>query len=957
MTNYHSFHGYKSFKDIIMPSQLKRSLLIGLMVYISVFAVSSFAKQQSSMLEQFDLAENWPQKQLLASELLSSVQLSDKQKNAIYSEMAKNAFEISDYTQALHYYKLLEQGSDFNDLPELHFRAVKMQGVVLYYQGLMQQAVIDYSRALSLAVRLNSPLKQANLLSNIGLSYFDMYNMELALDYYQQAKVIYEQDGSAQDQADILHNIAGVYIRLSRYDSALEIYRKVLSVFQALGDEDGVAQVHGNMGVAYDESGQNQLALHYYQLALRYYQSTNNAFQLSTRHNNLANINLKINELDAAYYHSNAAQGYARQIDNKQLLLAALHVLAKIQLVKGDIDAAKKNLEQSIALAKQYKDEMRLRDGLGIEALLSASLGDFGRAMHLHDKFVEYQRSMTSEEIIKALNVFQSQFESNKLNQEIQDLKQTSRLQELEIAKRSQLTILLAIVFVLVLICSVALYRRTIERKAKVQLEEKVEKRTQELRSVAQKLQSANEVKSQFLANISHEIRTPLTAILGQTDDLLNGLYDTEQLGTELLVIKKHSDHLKELINDVLDLSKIEANRLELSVCDFDLVQLVMDVYSMSSLQARSKGLTLTLDNQIGEQYWVKLDLMRVKQILINLLSNAVKFTQQGSVTLRINETALGVQFAVIDTGIGIQAEQLKIVFECFQQGDNTISRRFGGSGLGLSLSQQLAMMMGGYINAQSEYGKGSEFMLYLPCKQYLPGIPVSSLPVTTTAKTLAGKVLLAEDHPDNRRLITRFLNTLGLDVIAVSNGEEAVEQCLSEFPDVVLLDIQMPIMDGLTAFDLLEKCGFNKPVFALTANAMSHEIADYLALGFSGYLSKPLDKEDFYTKLSEHLSVLPASKEMAIDIDVSDLIRSFVASFDDEVNALKDHYQQGDLSALQQDSHRILGAAQMFALDSVIQPALLLDKALLNSTEAENNTGLTELVESLIHELEQFKV
>ena len=932
-----------------MLGQFKHLLFICFIIVLGVFSQFSHAQQQVTLLEQFKLTDEWSEKQQLANQLLAT-ELANSQQVEIYASLAERAFELSNYPQALHYYQLLEQSSTFERQPELHFRAIKMQGVVQYFQGLLQPAIISYNRALNFAVRLKSPLKQANLLSNIGLAYFNMHNMELALEHYQQAKAFYENDGSEKDKADILHNIAGVYIRLSRYDSALEIYRQVIDVFQQLGDEEGVARAHGNMAVAYAESGQNQLALHYYQLALRYYQSVNDAYQLSVQHTNLASINLKIVELDAALYHAEAAQKYAKQIDNQSLRLAALQVLAKVQLVMGDIDTAKQNLEQSIALAKEYKDELRVTDGLGIEALLSAGTGDYKRAIQLHQQFIDYQRSITSEEVMKALRTFQSQFQSSQLNQEIKQLKQERSLQELKIEKRSQLTILLSIVLVLVLICAVALYRRAVEKNAKTQLEQKVEQRTQELQYVAQELRAANQVKSQFLANISHEIRTPLTAILGQTDDLLNGLYQPQQLQAELLVIKKHSDHLKGLINDVLDLSKIEANRLDLDVSEFDLVVIVNDVYAMSSMQAKNKGLTLLLENNLGSSFWTKLDLIRVKQILINLLTNAIKFTESGFVTLHIDATEQGVCFKVVDTGIGMTTAQIKNIFECFQQGDNTISRRFGGSGLGLSLSQQLAIMMGGYISVESELKKGSEFTFNVPCKQYPPAKVSTEAAIPENTRGLVGRVLLAEDHPDNRRLITRFLKSTGLEVICASNGEQAVELCLSEFPDIVLLDIQMPVMDGLSAFELLKKCGFDKPTFALTANAMSHEIDEYLAMGFTGYLSKPIEKETFYRTLALYLDspvVLPSTNP-----DISDLVSSFIASFDDEIKLITANFAAKDFIALQQDSHRILGAAQIFTLTSVADAAMNLDKALLAKDQPATNAEIAALVDELIQQL-----
>ncbi|MBL0687949.1 MAG: tetratricopeptide repeat protein [Pseudoalteromonas sp.] len=932
-----------------MLTQLKRICFIGFLAVLSSASNDALSNEQPSLFEQFNLEQAWPEKHRLATDILSNPDVPNLQRITIYSDLAELAFTQSDLANALKYFKLLETNSTLKDQPKLFFRAIKMQGVVLYYQGLVQQAVVDYSRALNIAIALKSPIKQANLLSNIGLAYFDMYNMELALDYYQQAKVIYEKEGSAQDKADILHNIAGIYIRLSRYESALEMYREVLKVFQELGDEDGVAQAYGNMGVAYTESRQYQLALHYNQLALRYYQSVNNAFQLSTKHTNLATINLKLNKFDVAFYHANAGQQFAIEADNKSLLAAALHVLSIVQFVQGDTQSAKQTSEHSITLAKEYNNGMRIKDGLGIEALINASLGDYEKALNLHQQYVDYQRSVNTEEASKAVSQFQIQFESNQLNQEIKQLKQQQYLQELQIAKRSQLTFLLVIVAILILITVIAVYKRRTEKQAKLKLSEQVEQRTKELQSVAQELREANEVKSQFLANISHEIRTPLTAILAQTDDLINGLYKPEQLQDELRVIQRQSEHLKSLINDVLDLSKIEANRLELNISCFDVVKLINDIHAMFSPQTKAKGLSLVLDCQLEKSYFTRLDLTRVKQILINLCANAIKFTHKGQVTIGVSKTEQGLLFSIKDTGIGMSSSQLKLIFECFSQADNSISRRFGGTGLGLSLSQQLAAMMGGYISVQSEFKKGSEFSFYLPCIQVEEQVCHDDQQAKSDERhrLLSGKVVLAEDHSDNRKLISRYLHSLGLEVIAVENGEQAVEQSLKLYPDLVLLDIQMPVMDGISAFELLKQCGYEQPILALTANAMSHEIDHYLSLGFSDYLAKPIDKESFYTVLAKYLNA--ASTEVSteqIHVDMSDLVTSFQQSLAEESELIKLHFKDADYQALQKDSHRVLGAAQMFEFKDIALAAKALDDELLQPQI--NTQRLTTLVNNL---------
>lgn len=927
-----------------------------LFVLCCAFILPSFAQNSVSLFDEFKKEQQWNVKLTLGTALLDAKNITDSQKVTVYSELADLAFSSDDFENALHYFKQLEQHTSLSYLPDMHFRAIKMQGVVFYFQGYFQQAIVEYSRAMVIVEKNNKQIELANLLSNIGLAYFEMNNMELTLEYYLKAKDIYQQKGSAQDQADILLNIAGVYIRLSRYESAISIYQDVLKVYQKIGDTSGITQINNNLGVAYYESSQFDLALHYYQLALRYYISTNDYNKLSTQYTNLANINLILNNVDVAYEQAKLGVQHALKIANYSLELNALHALAKIQYVKGDLNEAEKSLNRSITLAKEYNSERITRDAFGTRSLLEASKGNFADAFNLHEKFIAEQRNQSSQTIVNALAVLQNQFKATQLNQEIQQLKQEQKVQKLKMSQRSQLTVFIFVLLFLVIVTGTALYRRSAEKRAKHLLKEQVAQRTAELQATAQELREANDVKSQFLANISHEIRTPLTAILGQTDDLINGLYEPESLHDELKIIQRHSDHLKSLINDVLDLSKIEANRLELNMSCFDVVQLVSDVHAMFITQAKAKALQIRFDNQVGNEFYTKLDFMRVKQILINLCANAVKFTQAGQVIVSLNKTDQGLVFIIKDTGIGMNSSQLKQIFECFSQADNSISRRFGGTGLGLSLSQQLASMMGGYISVQSEFKRGSQFSLFLPCVQTeKQAAHYEQLSNPQQQKQLTGRVVLAEDHPDNRRLISRYLRSMGLEVIAVENGEQAVEQCLQAYPDLVLLDIQMPIMDGRAAFKLLQKCGFQSPIFALTANAMSHEVDDYLALGFTGYLGKPLDKTAFYNTLSKYLDEADEqAQEGATKIDMSDLVTSFKQSFTLESETISQHHNSNDLDALQKDSHRILGAAQMFALDEIAKAAKNLDMALLNK-QNRNKEHIQKLVDELQNVLKKY--
>jgi CheY-like chemotaxis protein len=318
---------------------------------------------------------------------------------------------------------------------------------------------------------------------------------------------------------------------------------------------------------------------------------------------------------------------------------------------------------------------------------------------------------------------------------------------------------------------------------------------------------------------------------------------------------------------------------------------------------------------------------------LLNLCSNAVKFTDSGSVTLSVRETFNGVQFNVIDTGIGMEEKHLEQVFDSFSQGDSSISRRFGGSGLGLCLSEQLANLMQGSISVTSEINKGSEFILHLN----VPKLTLEQQPTLkrmTTAPIFEGRVLLAEDHPDNRELITRFLTQLGLTVVAVENGLKAVEECNKSFFDIVLLDIQMPVLNGIDALKQLKENGFTKPIIAITANTMQHEISSYLEQGFFDHIKKPLDQKYFISTLSKYLNQCHKNSEIS-NIKVSkiientDLVERFIANLAKEKTHLSDLYQTQNWHELQNQLHKLRGAAAIFEFYEIESAADYFEKAI----------------------------
>ena len=501
-----------------------------------------------------------------------------------------------------------------------------------------------------------------------------------------------------------------------------------------------------------------------------------------------------------------------------------------------------------------------------------------------------------------------------------------------------QTWMLVVYVIVLILLVSVYIRRRQVRHNREIvqqkrfvsELETQVAIKTSQIQNESEKLAAANRVKSQFLANMSHEIRTPLTAIIGLSESIIQGDVNKQEVTSEVGRIHKQSRHLLSLLNDILDVTKIEENKYELEPYELDFRALLSEVNDMFVSQAKEKNLEFNIVSQLPSRFIVFVDGLRLKQVLINLISNALKFTLKGQVTVLVSQQESRLLFNVVDTGIGMTAEQLNNVFDMFTQADSSINRRFGGSGLGLALSQKLVAMMGGELQVSSEPNKGSSFTFSVPVE--IINSDIFNYDLSGKAETLPrlqGTVLLAEDQPDNRRFIRRLLERLGLNVVTANDGIEAISQYKICQPQLILLDIQMPEKDGIQTFKELRELGAKQPIVAITANAMSHDIEQYKRLGFNDYLTKPLSRKQLTDLISLYLepNIDTHEVEEALkSVDFGDLRTEFVARLASEIEefeAASDSPEKIDALA-----HRLSGAAQLLGFKDLAEQALELQRA-----------------------------
>ena len=387
------------------------------------------------------------------------------------------------------------------------------------------------------------------------------------------------------------------------------------------------------------------------------------------------------------------------------------------------------------------------------------------------------------------------------------------------------------------------------------------------LRDSVEAAEAANRAKSSFLAMMSHEIRTPLNGVLGMTQAMAMDPLSKQQR-VRLDVVRQSGEALLAILNDILDLSKIESGKLTLESIDFDLGDIMRGAHSAFTALANKKGLSFSLDISGAEGVY-RGDPTRVRQILYNLISNALKFTEMGEIKVWAEPVQQGLRLAVSDTGVGIDPDKLASLFTKFTQADASTTRRFGGTGLGLSICRDLAEMMGGDIEAHSALGQGATFYVTLQIHRVGESATASALPSDTGAETSptetfdALKVLVAEDNPVNQLVIKTLLHQVGIDPMVVANGALAIEAWEQGDWDVVLMDIQMPVMDGIDAARAirareLQASRPRTPIVALTANAMPHQVEDYIAAGMDGHLAKPIE----IRALFEALAQLPADDQ-----------------------------------------------------------------------------------------------
>ncbi len=754
-------------------------------------------------------------------------------------------------------------------------------------------AVENLHKATALQTTTNQQAGLADLYNRIGLLYKDQGNFENAKTAFQEACNAAQTSGSKKQKALALGHAAGIYQVEEKPIEALENYIKAIKTYPNAETDTAFAPFYRGLGKIYQKQGNVKQGLIYYEKAILLYEQAKNVKKRVETHFDAGEIHFILQNYHQALAYFQRCHDGAQSIGYLRFIISSSNKISLTYVQLKDYKNAYEYLSYFAAVKNsKAMDEMEARREAEANRLRLIQLQ---QEKEMSDALVEKGNAMNWL-LISGLGI-----------------------------------ITIGLIYVL----------QQIKQKNLINMA---------LQKAKENAERSEEEKEKFLAYTSHEIRTPLNAVLGMTEMLLKTRLTTDQ-ARYLHTIRSSSDNILVIVNDILDLTKIDSGKIEFESIDFMITELIEEVVYMLQPQAHSKELKISLIFGQKLPWVIKGDPLRLTQILLNLVNNAIKFTEAGEVQVGVHvlhqdQEKVKLEIAVSDTGIGIKQEKLNSVFNRFEQEDKDTTRKYGGAGLGLSITKQLVELQGGNISVRSKEGKGSIFSVHL---EYLLGdrkdyttiqVPHIPKPVGYIASM---RILLVDDNLLNRMILSDLLKdwSAQLTIDMAEDGEQALAKLHANDYDVVLMDIQMPVKNGYQTSEQIRK-NFPEPkcevpIVAMTAHALS-EIADKCkAAGMDDYVSKPIDLCNLLGKFSKLIEVKVVKGRESVSFKTFDpkhlqeMTRSdsgkmvryidiFLKNLDVDLEALRKAYETEDWDALIKRAHKMKGNCAYMGIDALVQ-------------------------------------
>ncbi len=931
-----------------------------------------------------------------AIDSLLKIITSTNNKNVKADAMVELSLEYANYDSPKAY-EYAKQAIDFSqkiNYPHGIAEGMNSLATLENNRGNFSQALITLRDALKLAEKNKDPIATARCFLNMGNVYSTLINNTKAIECYQNAYELYYQHKDYEKSTTCLNRIANRNMDLgtelndtSYYFKAVKIYTKSFNLAVKTNDIQKIINSYANMADAYNILGAKTKNKSYLFYSL---DNSMKGLKLSRENKlprqeglNFLNIAEAYERLDlpfkAIHFYEEALHKYESTGD-KNWIQNTHRLLGKVYYGLKNYDKAIFHINKSVELAKEQRLVSYLRDNYEILSQIYDSKNDLKKSLEYNKLYTQCKDSILNEN--SAINIarLQTEFEFERQNQEIELLRKNTEIQNEKIKAQDTQRNFLVLIIIAVLVLLVIIYYRYREKH----------KAQEQILKAKEEAELAREMQEQFLANTSHEIRTPMNGIIGMTSQLLDSKLSNEQL-EYALAIKESSNNLMVIINDLLDLSKIKAGKMAFEKIPFSISDLCKNL--IFSLQYRSSEKNIKLISSIDEKIPAALlgDPVRLNQVLLNLTGNAIKFTEEGEVKINVkllkdDGKKVRLLFSVQDTGIGIPNNKLDTIFESFTQVNATTTRKYGGTGLGLTIAKQIIEQQGGTISVSSKVNEGSTFVFVLDftkTKKKAKEIkePTFSDPFNQNVNLSKVNILVVDDNRVNQRVAALTLKKWNANVIVADDAKSAIELLNTSNIHLILMDIAMPEMDGLEATKYIrEKLASpicNTPIMAMTASALIGEEEKCITSGMNDYISKPFNPNDLFNKIIRFIpKELIKVTEKSIDLTflhkraegdkefLKELFDSYITEMPKYLGEFNQFVKEKNWSGIGKQAHKmrspisLVGATELkMILEKIELEALVENKRpeLLVLFEKVNELSL-KTIEDITKELNRLK-